>query len=60
MAPLHKLGYLHCEAPNVQSAIRPMLVSAAIRPDPHPPCRTCKTASGVRTWNCAGPGTPQN
>eukprot|EP00969_Alexandrium_andersonii_P348113 15393092-Alexandrium_andersonii.AAC.1 len=33
-----------------------------IRDRPHsaplrnPPCVNCKLASGVRTWNCAGPG----
>eukprot|EP00969_Alexandrium_andersonii_P156224 6906925-Alexandrium_andersonii.AAC.1 len=31
-----------------------MMQSAPIR---NPPCVKCKLASGVRTWNCAGPGT---
>eukprot|EP00969_Alexandrium_andersonii_P125910 5566653-Alexandrium_andersonii.AAC.1 len=25
-----------------------------------PSCVTCNIASRVRTWNCAGPGTPSN
>eukprot|EP00969_Alexandrium_andersonii_P359601 15453569-Alexandrium_andersonii.AAC.1 len=38
-----------------QSAQGPsVLQSAPIR---NPPFRTCKIASSVRTWNCAGPGT---
>eukprot|EP00969_Alexandrium_andersonii_P036197 1585281-Alexandrium_andersonii.AAC.1 len=37
-----------------QSAQRPSaLQSVSIRA---PPCITCEIASGVRTWNCAGPG----
>eukprot|EP00969_Alexandrium_andersonii_P096447 4258241-Alexandrium_andersonii.AAC.1 len=36
---------IHAEANNPpQSAIR------------NPPYVTCKIASGIRTWNCAGPG----
>eukprot|EP00969_Alexandrium_andersonii_P049646 2178933-Alexandrium_andersonii.AAC.1 len=31
-----------------------MLQSASIR---SPPCVQCKIPSGVRTWDCAGPGT---
>eukprot|EP00969_Alexandrium_andersonii_P259163 11459194-Alexandrium_andersonii.AAC.1 len=31
-----------------------VLQSASIR---SPPCTECKIASGVRTCNCAGPGT---
>eukprot|EP00969_Alexandrium_andersonii_P363704 15462521-Alexandrium_andersonii.AAC.1 len=34
-----------------------MLQSASIH---NPPCVRCKIASGVRTWNCAGPGAASN
>eukprot|EP00969_Alexandrium_andersonii_P097206 4290784-Alexandrium_andersonii.AAC.1 len=39
----------------VQSAIRPRLVSVAIRLSPQSAWQACKLASHVRTLSCAGP-----
>eukprot|EP00969_Alexandrium_andersonii_P069362 3059303-Alexandrium_andersonii.AAC.1 len=41
------------QSPQGSSALR----SASIR---NPACGTCKIASSVRTWNCAGPRTASN
>eukprot|EP00969_Alexandrium_andersonii_P089406 3946423-Alexandrium_andersonii.AAC.1 len=47
-----------CPKCNPQSAqCSSVAQSAPIR---DPPCGTCKIDSGVRTWNCAGPGKASN
>eukprot|EP00969_Alexandrium_andersonii_P155524 6876229-Alexandrium_andersonii.AAC.1 len=50
------LASLHRKAPKMQSAIRTKPVKAPTRLNPQSTMRKLKTASPVRTWNCAGPG----
>eukprot|EP00969_Alexandrium_andersonii_P315451 13936566-Alexandrium_andersonii.AAC.1 len=53
------LGSLHREVSKVKSAIRPRPASAASRLNP-PSARKREIASGVLTWNCAGPRAASN